>query len=580
MAVRERRKLSVVECMFDCMELVERVAELDAGAACEAVVAAHARLLAAEAERFVLAAHWADLHSGEALEEQRRRRGGRVVRGMERGRQVGADGTPWVAEFAAMELGALQGMGPVAAGCLIRDALNVRHRHPLLWEAVVTGTARVWQARKVAQMCAGAGLGEGQAKWVDEQTTAYACSLPWSRFEALVEAKIVEVDPAGAEARRLAAAMARFVRTGRSSEFGLRTVVARAAAGDVVFFVAMVDRIAEVLAEQGDDDPVDVRRSKAIGILADPARALVMLTESAVRAAGGGPTDTDDDDHAGGGACDGDSDSGDDADADAGRGAGPTDDPEPDPEADPDAEPDPEPDPVGRIARPEWVAALTRLRELAALDPGLLKVLRPQAVLYVHVAAESLHTGTGVARMEGTGPLTVPQLVEFLGHCYVRPVQVLDPLGQTPVDAYEVPARMRESLHLLQPASVAPWSVNLSRRKDADHVKAYVPPEQGGPPGQTSMDNLAPLDRFPHRVKTHGRWRLRQRAPGVYEWRSPHGYRFLVDHDGTHPLGREPAAGRAAPAQGAEKPTHPTPVVEIWRTPIRIDYTGLIDHAS
>ena len=144
-------------------------------------------------------------------------------------------------------------------------------------------------------------------------------------------------------------------------------------------------------------------------------------------------------------------------------------------------------------------------------------------------------------------------------------------MGQRPVDAYEVPARLRESLHLLAPASVAPFSVNLSRRKDADHVRAYVPPGQGGPPGQTSMDNLAPLDRFAHRVKTHGRWRLRQRAPGVYEWRSPHGYRFRVDHDGTHPLGREPAA---------EEPARPGPVVELWRSTLPIDYTGLIEHAS
>ena len=75
------------------------------------------------------------------------------------------------------------------------------------------------------------------------------------------------------------------MRTGQSSEFGLKTLVARAAAGDVVFFVAMVDRIAQILLLNGDTDRVDVRRSKAIGILATPARALLMLQQAEAAAA-------------------------------------------------------------------------------------------------------------------------------------------------------------------------------------------------------------------------------------------------------------------------------------------------------
>jgi hypothetical protein len=64
---------------------------------------------------------------------------------------------------------------------------------------------------------------------------------------------------------------------GQSNEFGLKTLVARANAGDGIFFVAMVDRIAQVLALHGDTDPVEVRRSKAIGVLATPARAVRLL---------------------------------------------------------------------------------------------------------------------------------------------------------------------------------------------------------------------------------------------------------------------------------------------------------------
>ena len=44
------------------------------------------------------------------------------------------------------------------------------------------------------------------------------------------------------------------------------------------------------------------------------------------------------------------------------------------------------------------------------------------------------------------------------------------------------------------------------------------------------------MSRFPHRLKTHGRWRLKQPTPGVFLWRSPHGWYFHVDHTGTHPI--------------------------------------------
>ncbi len=128
-------------------------------------------------------------------------------------------------------------------------------------------------------MCAHAGLDRDQARWVDAVTTPYVGVLPWGRFRALVEAKIIEVDPAAAEARRRAAAMERFVRTGQSSEHGLKTLFVRANAGDVILFVAMADRIAQILYLRGDHAPADVRRSKAVGIMATPARALRLLEE-------------------------------------------------------------------------------------------------------------------------------------------------------------------------------------------------------------------------------------------------------------------------------------------------------------
>jgi hypothetical protein len=189
--------------------------------------------------------------------------------------------------------------------------------------------------------------------------------------------------------------------------------------------------------------------------------------------------------------------------------------------------------------------------------------------------------------MEGVGPITIGQVKEFLGHTNVHPVRVVDLPGQTPVDAYEVPATMREALYLRNPACISPYGTNLGRGKDADHVVPYLSPDKGGPPGQTAMENLGLLARFPHRVKTHGRWSLRQPSPGVFEWRSPHGYWFRVDHRGTHPLGRNPEQqpgqegepDESARSQGQERAEHRSSV-DVWFSPFELDLSELVTHAS
>jgi hypothetical protein len=96
------------------------------------------------------------------------------------------------------------------------------------------------------------------------------------------------------------------------------------------------------------------------------------------------------------------------------------------------------------------------------------------------------------------------------------------------------PERLREAVQLRNPVDIFPYATNTSRRRDIDHTIPYQPPDHGGPPAQTRLDNLGPMTRFHHRVKTHSRWQVRQPFPGVYLWRSPHGRHHLVDHTATH----------------------------------------------
>jgi hypothetical protein len=154
-----------------------------------------------------------------------------------------------------------------------------------------------------------------------------------------------------------------------------------------------------------------------------------------------------------------------------------------------------------------------------------------------HLAGSSF--GAGVARIEQVGPVTLGQVQRFLNRaeCDIRLLPVIDPTDTPPADGYDVPRRIREAMFLQTPASVFPWGANVSRRMDLDHTIPYRPPARGGPPGQTAVDNLGSLSRAEHRLKTHGRWRLRQPAQGLYLWRSPFGATYLVTNAGTQDLG-------------------------------------------
>ena len=244
--------------------------ELDAAGTLAAAEANEHALIIAEARRLQIAAHWADLHPGEGVVESR-------LPGTEHPVRLGGDGTPTVGDFAAAELGCALRMSDGSAARLIGDALDLRHRLRLVWAAAQAGQAPAYRARAIAK--ATRHLSCKQAALVDQQIAASLGAVSWGRLQTLLEAAIYQADPAGAEQQAAAAARERFVRLGRTSEHGLKLIIARAAAGDAIWFKATVDRIADILARQGDTDPVDMRRSKAIGILAQPAQALQLLCQ-------------------------------------------------------------------------------------------------------------------------------------------------------------------------------------------------------------------------------------------------------------------------------------------------------------
>ena len=89
--------------------------------------------------------------------------------------------------------------------------------------------------------------------------------------------------------------------------------------------------------------------------------------------------------------------------------------------------------------------------------------------------------------------------VEWLGpdtRIVFRPVlDLTDPARITAVDGHDPPEQMAWYVRLRDPVCVFPGCTRPSSRCDLDHIEAYLPLEEGGPPGQTHPDNLAPLCR-------------------------------------------------------------------------------------
>jgi hypothetical protein len=582
------------------------IADMSTAQLAHCVVVTHHAHQALGCQMLILAAAWADSHPKRDPDLNE---AGRPCPGGDRGRTFGAETNPEASEFCAVELGALQATSTVAAALLIGDALDLRHRLPLIWLRVGAGEVAPSKARRVAQ--ATRALSDDAAALVDRGIVEHLATLPWTRLLLVLSSLVIEADPEAAEQRAHAAERDRFVRAGQANAAGLKLLIAQANAGDVITFMAMVNRIADILAVDGDPDPADVRRSKAIGILAQPAYALHLLISHQNEAATAAATNkalpakdvvrdlpTEDvrrvDRRFADAAVTEAADSENDAPADDGDRAELQ-----------SAQPSSWPSMSAYDAWSDRLSANEPLDDALPEDPAFVdrrrtvrfdnpfdidyRKLRPKITLYVHLTDQALRTGVGVARYNDVGPVTVDQVRRFLtgaavtrrtaavGHFKksgypeetrdakgtsshaaasvtgaasydIRIQPVLDPAHVAPVDAYEIPLRMREAVHLRNPADVYPYGTCTNHRMDLDHTIPYRLDK--GSSAQTSLRNLGPLDRTHHRDKTHGYGSLRQPSDGIYLYRSPEGWIYLTTNAGTLCLGNTDYAHEVWTGQG------------------------------
>jgi hypothetical protein len=185
-------------------------------------------------------------------------------------------GAPWVAEFAPADLGAALGISLDAAKALVGDSLELTYRLPRLRDLAATGRLPVWRARLVAQNTRD--LSEEAAAFADRLIAATPDRLNQVDITRLVQEARLYFDPDRAIADEEEALAKRGVWLRHSAGPATTEVFMSLDTPDALLFEATVGRLAGDLRELGDLDTLDVRRARAVGILADPQCALDLLS--------------------------------------------------------------------------------------------------------------------------------------------------------------------------------------------------------------------------------------------------------------------------------------------------------------
>jgi hypothetical protein len=187
--------------------------------------------------------------------------------------RVGADGTGLIDETLPLEIAAARKSSVGTATWLIRDVVNLKARHPSTWQSILEGRVPLWQGQRLAQICTC--LDKDQAIKVDDQVHPALGVIGYRRLTKMVQAAIIEVAPQMVEQR--ATARRYLVRTECDADASASCIEALVDTADAIFFDSTIDRIADLLGEQGDTRDKDHRRAAALGVLATPALALSML---------------------------------------------------------------------------------------------------------------------------------------------------------------------------------------------------------------------------------------------------------------------------------------------------------------
>lgn len=187
-------------------------------------------------------------------------------------------GIPPVRWDAPASFAATNAMSTTAGTAYLRDALILRHRLPLIWARVVAGEVPVWRARTVAQAVIGAPADVVRA--VDAEVVGVAHGVGAVTLAKILDAVMLRLHAEQRELAQLEALDARFVRLHEETinASGIADLHARGGWKDLHDLDQTLSEVAAALKADGCEESLDVRRSMALGVLADPARAHALLS--------------------------------------------------------------------------------------------------------------------------------------------------------------------------------------------------------------------------------------------------------------------------------------------------------------
>jgi hypothetical protein len=396
--------------------------------------------------------------------------------------ELAGPGAPEVSEFAVIELAAALGRSTDSGRVLVSDAVEAKHRLPKIWARLEAGHVQVWRVRRVTEVTRT--LTAEAAAFVDAHLAHVVHTASFATVKRLAAEAAARFDPETCEMEEVDTAATLHVHLDLATAWSIGTASAVAINGlldraDAEELEHAIRTIADQLLAAGSTDTLDVRRAKALGYLSRGDLTLDLADE-------GGRAATS---------------------ASEERASRPP-------------------------TRTRQVVLHLHLSEAALRGnegPGTPEIDPDTGRLGLHLARVENHHQT----------LTADAVREWLAvpgtQITVKPV--VDLHDQIAVDCYEIPDRISTRVKLKRTTCVFPHCTRTSARVDLDHIQEYVPPDQGGPPGQTATNTLAPLCRRHHRAKTHpspdGQWDYQQLTPTTWLWTSPHDIRLLVHPDGT-----------------------------------------------
>ncbi|GGF45612.1 hypothetical protein GCM10011519_19400 [Marmoricola endophyticus] len=381
-------------------------------------------------------------------------------------------GLPEIVWHAGASFATALGLSTGAGDTLLRDALVLSLRLPLVWDRVLAGQVPVWRARRVATAAVGAP--RDVCTYLDQKTAPVAEKIGLAGLDKLIDAAMLDLYPEERESAQLEDLDKRFVKLDETSinHTGIAELVVRGDWADLSAFDATCSDIARLLGRAGEDgryETFEARRSIALGVLADPARAAAMLADAEATGIASQRTRV-----------------------------------------------------FGLIAH-LTETNLLNMNPAASDDQQrawLIDVLHRwvgRSDLKVHVQGIVHCGGCADCDHDTTNTRTI------------RPGQHATHVD---LDRYAPSSDDRAVVWARDPVCIFPWCDRPARRCDLDHREAFDHdhPADGGP---TCPCNLAPLCRRHHRLKTHAGWTCTTIEPGVHLWTDRYGQSYLHTRGGT-----------------------------------------------